>query len=91
MDESTFTNRTVKIRSFSQLGAHCHHPLDKEKLKSVHLVAAVSEENGLESHKIFTSPINSKTFCSILPGVQYFGDNFVIFGDNSSWHTSKKT
>jgi transposase len=55
------------------------------------LVAAVSAENGLEAAILFENPINSESFCSILRTVASFGKDFVLFGDNVSYHDSKYT
>lgn len=57
----------------------------------VNLVAAVSEENGIESYNIFESSVNSEKFCSIIQDIKAHGDRAVIFGDNVSYHHSKYT
>ena len=57
---------------------------DKYTLKPMYLVAAVSEEFGLEAAILSESAINSETYCQILKEVKKFGENFVLFGDNAS-------
>ena len=55
------------------------------------MVAAVSYENGLEAALLFEDHINSESFCQILRPVASFGKEFVLFGDNASYHDSSYT
>lgn len=55
------------------------------------MVAAISAENGLEAAIIFEDHINSESFCKIFRTVASFGKDFVLFGDNVSYHDSRYT
>ena len=58
------------------------------KVCPVFVVVAISEEHGLEVLRIFSSSINSCKFVSMLNKIKNYGDDFVIFGDNVSYHNS---
>ena len=57
----------------------------------MYLIVAASAEFGLEAAILFEKAIDSEMFCSILRDLKKFGENFVLFGDNASYHKSHYT
>ena len=50
-----------------------------------------SYENGIEVSMIYDKPINSESYCKAFSAIQSYGANWVLFGDNASYHKSKET
>lgn len=59
--------------------------------KPIHLIAAVSLQNGLEAARLAMTPINSANFSEIFEDIVSEGAEAVLFGDNASWHRSHFT
>jgi transposase len=55
------------------------------------MVAAVSQEFGLEGYLLFEQSVNSEKFILILAEIERNGPNYKLLGDNASWHRSKIT
>jgi len=55
------------------------------------MIAAVSEQHGVEAWLMYSRPINSAMFSKIIDEIKENGDRFVMFGDNCSIYKSKKT
>jgi hypothetical protein len=86
-----FTIWTNQNYAFSRIGNHCVRPkVDPIPFKQWHVVAAVSHEIGLEAYMIHKYSVDSSKFLRIIPSLKRNGTNFVLFGDNASWHKSKK-
>lgn len=58
---------------------------------TVHLIAAISAENGLEGYFLSSCPVNSQTFCIAIENAMKFGPDAIVFADNASYHRSKYT
>jgi transposase len=57
-------------------------------MKPWQMVAAVSEEVGMEAAILYDTSINSKMFVQIYDEIAKHDKDFVLFGDNASWHSS---
>ena len=53
-------------------------------------MAAISAEIGLEGIEIYDTAINTQSYTAILKDVVKHGSNFMILGDNVSYHVSKE-
>ena len=91
MDETTFTIRTAKSMAYLRPRLHCLHLPDPQQQETIHLVAAVRAEYGIESYKVFSRSMNSERFCEILKAIRRRGQKLVLFSDNASWHVSEYT
>lgn len=60
-------------------------------MKPWNMVAAVSKEYGLEAAILYDEVIDSKRFVQIYEQIAKNGEDFILFGDNASWHYSKFT
>ncbi len=52
------------------------------------MIAGISVENGVEGYLLTTENVNSTIFLSVLQVFDTNGTNYVMFGDNASWHVS---
>lgn len=53
-------------------------------------MTAISFQNGVEAILITPANIDTDEFVKIIPSIRQKGFNFTLFGDNASWHLSKK-
>ena len=88
VDETSFTNRTIKKNAFAQLNQNCFIPDGPKLNQQVHLVAAISFENGVESFHVCEIAVNSTEFLKFLTFMYRNNKKLVLFGDNASWHIS---
>lgn len=91
VDECHFTNRTNIKSEWSAIRTHIKTVNKYLMIKPWQMVTAVSEEFGLEASIIFDQPIDSKMFVQIYDQIKSYGEDFVMFGDNATWHNSKFT
>ena len=51
-------------------------------------VAAISLEKGVEGLVTSKKPITSAIYCKIFDEISKNGENYILFGDNATWHVS---
>ena len=90
VDECFFTYNTKLTHGFAQYRSNCIHPEEQRKLQVVHLIAAISFENGLEGYLMYEGSVNSFKFVQILKQLKQHGTDYTLLGDNASWHKSKE-
>lgn len=54
-------------------------------------MAAISPENGLEGLILTQQHVNSEIYCQLFPQIHSHGENFILFGDQVSYHHGKYT
>lgn len=89
VDEALFTRNTVNINAFCNKNAQVQlssFGLDKP---TVHAIAAISEENGIEALITDIEHTNTDLFLQIIDEIKVNGDHFTLFFDNVSYHVSK--
>jgi hypothetical protein len=60
-------------------------------IKPWKMVAAVSMEYGMEAAILYDEHIDSRRYIQIFEQIEKNGKDFVLLGDQASWHTSKFT
>jgi hypothetical protein len=78
-------------RAFSFTSKKLSFPKLNNISPTLHLVAGVSEENGLEGYAIFERSVDSNKFLLAIQTFLRHGDNLTLLGDNASWHRSRQT
>ena len=89
IDEILFTSNTVPKKAYERRNLQIIVEKKEFTTKVVHLVAAISEEKGLEAWLLLDRPVNQFSFCSIIPKIKRNGARFVLAGDNCKIHLSR--
>ena len=91
IDEAVFTFNTFSTRAWS--GKHsritvCDADL---QIKTIALIAAISEDCGLEAFAIHPKSINTENFVAFIQllSIRFAGQEFAVFMDNLKVHKSK--
>lgn len=90
VDECIFSYQSIHDKAYSTKGQNCTLPPLKQTGPALHLVAGISNENGLEGYAIFEHSVNSDKFLLTVDKFFQHGEKFTLFGDNPSWHTSRQ-
>ena len=88
LDESKFSANTVLKKGFATKYLNCHPPYIINHPTVVNLIAGISVKNGLEGFILTRREVNSTEFLKILQQFDKNGSNYVLFGDNASYHRS---
>jgi transposase len=78
------TEWAAKHHNISFFNKDFEHP-------TIHLIIAISKENGIEGTLLYEKSPDSKDFCKIYEEIAKNGVDFEIFVDQASWHTSLYT
>ncbi len=79
---------TVLTKGFASKYLNCRPPHIQTRPPVIHLVAGISVDNGLEGYALSYKSINSSRFLRVLSEFDKNGNNYTLFGDNATWHTS---
>lgn len=88
MDESSFSINTILNKGFAITGKYCYHPESKQRPEVINLIAGISFEFGMEGFILTKQNVNTTLFLQILNVFDRNGSEYVLFGDNASWHVS---
>jgi transposase len=91
VDDSFFTYKTLQQTAYMLKKQQLLVDERITRTDRIALVAAVSEENGLEAFVITKENCNSEVFCRLLPGILEHGADAVLLADNVSFHLSRFT
>ena len=61
------------------------------KHTTLHVIAAISMENGLEPIIVTNEPVTWAVYCRIVPRCTPNSTKALFFGDNATWHDTPKT
>ena len=90
IDEAVFTFNTFSTRAWSSKHSRitvCDADL---QIKTIALIAAISEDYGLEAFAIHPKSINSENFVAFIQllSLRFAGQEFAVFMDNLKVHKS---
>lgn len=92
IDEAVFTFNTFSKRAWSAKFSNIVIKDCDAKIKTMALIAAISEDGGLEAYSIHPRSINSEDFIAFIQmlSAKFHGIEFSMFMDNLSVHKTKE-
>ena len=91
LDELHCSQHTIERLAWSNKYRNIEVSNSKYYFKPIHIVCAISMENGLEAIQIHSKHINSKLYSKIFKEIEKNGPNWVILADQLVVHWSKYT
>ena len=88
-DEAVFNKNVKATKAFSKVRENIEYRDCLAEVSPVNLIAAISEENGLEAIVTTAEFVNAEIWVTILQQIILHGKRFILFGDNVSWHTAR--
>lgn len=91
IDEAVFTFNTFRKRAWSAKYSSISVKDCDMKIKTMALIAAISEDGGLEAYSIHSRSINSEDFVAFIQilASKFHGIEFAMFMDNLRVHKTK--